>query len=149
MRIIGIVGSEAAKFTAHSEAVARRMIGLLLDYDDVLAVSSGHCHLGGIDLWAEEVARELGKFDERYIFEPRQRTWSGSYGYKQRNLDIAAASTEVHCITVRTLPEGYSGMRFPLCYHCKTDAHVKSGGCWTVHQARRMGKPGLIHVIDQ
>jgi len=57
---IGIVGHETAKFTAETEAKARAIIRHLLDHegtDDVLV--SGGCHLGGIDIWAEEEAERF------------------------------------------------------------------------------------------
>jgi hypothetical protein len=57
------------------------------------------------------------------------------------------ASTKVVCITVRELPLGYKGMRFDWCYHCRTGAHVKSGGCWTMKQAAKLGKLTELIVI--
>lgn len=147
MRVVGIVGSEGAKFTEYTEVKSRRLIRELLSAPDVRAVSSGACHLGGIDLWAEEEAKALGKFDPALIFPPRTRSWE--HGYKPRNLAIARASTEVHCITIATYPAVYHGMKFDRCYHCNTDAHVKSGGCWTVKQARLLGKPGFVHVCSE
>ena len=134
---IGIVGSEAAKFTPKGEADAKALIrGLLLSWDEVI---SGGCHLGGIDQWAAEIGRELGLKVTEYV--PKNRTWSD--GYKERNLLIAKNSDIVHCITVDQLPDGYTGMRFSRCYHCNTNGHVKSGGCWTMRQAEK----GVLHVI--
>lgn len=138
---IGIVGSEAAKFTAKTERIARKHIRSLIADADL--VVSGKCHLGGIDIWAIEEAIALGKATHEYPALTRQ--WST--GYKPRNMKIAEGSDVVYCITVLRLPEGYDGMTFPLCYHCGTDAHVKSGGCWTVKQARKMGKHGAILCI--
>lgn len=138
---IGIVGSEAAKFTPETEALARLAIRGLLAPGDV--VVSGACHLGGIDIWAIEEARSLGL--ECREWPPARLVWEG--GYKQRNLQIARDSDKVVCITVRELPPGYSGMKFKLCYHCGVDSHVKSGGCWTVKQAKLMGKPTEVIVI--
>jgi hypothetical protein len=142
-RVLGIVGSEGKKFTTDTAFTARELIRDLLKQEGVRGVSSGHCHLGGIDIWAEEVADELGL--EKFIFPPKNQTWAT--GYKPRNLQIVAASTEVHCITLQTLPENYLGMRFKMCYLCGTSDHVKSGGCWTMHQAIKSGKPGILHVI--
>lgn len=140
---VGIVGSEAAKFTPETEAKARRLIQQVLS--TATRVVSGACHLGGIDQWAEEEAAKLGlPFTE---FRPATRQWSG--GYKERNLKIAQFSDVVYCITVKELPPNYTGTRFALCYHCGTDAHVKSGGCWTVKQAKKFGKPGQIIVIGE
>lgn len=144
--IVGIVGSEGAKFTDLGRARAEELIAVMLEGAD--ALSSGHCHLGGIDIFAEDYANDLGI--KTLIFPPKQLSWEG--GYKQRNLQIAQASDVVHCISVDRLPEGFSGMRFKTCYHCANfgrdaTSHAKSGGCWTVNQALKMGKAGLIHVV--
>lgn len=140
--IIGIVGSEAAKFTEATENCAKALIVELLTRPGVTGYSSGHCHLGGIDIWTEEIgdALELTSL----IYPPKSRYWEW---YKVRNIQIAKASTEVHCITLRELPSSYHGMKFKLCYHCGTDSHVKSGGCWTAKYAQRIGKPAYWHVI--
>jgi hypothetical protein len=122
---VGIVGHEAKKFTPVTEAKAREVIRTLLVPGSTLV--SGHCHLGGIDIWAEEEADRLGI--PKLIFPPKSLDWTN--GYKPRNLQIARNSAIVHCINVAAYPPGYKGMRFSYCYHCKTDAHIKSGGCWT------------------
>jgi len=70
---------------------------------------------------------------------PTSHSWdpAGGYGYKARNLDIAHDSDIVHVILADSFPPGYQGRRFPYCYHCKTDAHIKSGACWTARRAVR------------
>lgn len=141
---IGIVGSEAAKFTSVTEARARAFIRSLLSPGDV--VISGGCHLGGIDIWAVEEAAKLGL--ETIEHKPAKLQWEG--GYKQRNLKIARDSDLVVCITVKELPPTYKGMRFPGgCYHCGTPAehHVKSGGCWTMKMAKKMGKETKLWIV--
>lgn len=139
----GIVGSEAAKFTPETEARARQAIRDRIRPGDV--VVSGQCHLGGVDVWAVEEAIAMGCDWREHPAKRHQ--WSGPDGYMARNLAIVRGSDRVVCITVRRLPPGYTGMRFDLCYHCGTDEHVKSGGCWTAKQARLMGKPGETVVI--
>ncbi len=121
--IVGIVGSEQAKFTPATEAMARERIEIILRTTGATTVCSGHCHLGGVDIFAEEIADKLGL--KKLIFAPKELSWSK--GYKPRNVMIANASHEIYCITVKELPPGYVGMRFPLCYHCGTKDHVKSG----------------------
>ena len=111
-----------------------------------VTVVSGGCHLGGIDAWAAEEGRALGCLVLEHL--PRLRAWNAPGGYKARNVLIAESSDQLHCITLKTLPAGYQGMRFKLCYHCGTSDHVKSGGCWTVKYGRKLGKPGWRHVID-
>jgi hypothetical protein len=147
--ILGIVGCEAAKFTKAGEHEARKLIRDLARNEGATSISSGHCHLGGIDIWAEEVADELelGK----YIFPPKSMTWTH---YKERNIQIAEKSQVVYCISVTDLPETYTGMRFPLCYHCARDKsvqppdHVKSGGCWTTKYARSLGKHATTFAVS-
>lgn len=139
---IGIVGSEGKKFTNVSEEAARALIRTLLAEPGTIAVS-GHCHLGGIDIWTEEEAAKLGL--ETRIFPPKSRQWSA---YKARNMAIAQQSDIVYCLTVNKLPASYVGMKFKTCYHCGTAEHVKSGGCWTTKYARSLGKQGITLVIS-
>jgi hypothetical protein len=138
----GIVGSEQAKFDARTEALARQMIRNILKPGDV--VVSGACHLGGVDIFAREEGDKLGLQVVEY--PPKIHAWEG--GYRQRNEQIANDSDCVTCITVARLPSGYTGMTFPICYHCKTKTHVKSGGCWTVKYALRHGKLGRVLVVE-
>ena len=138
---LGIVGHEGAKFTPETERLARLEIRNLLG-PQVTGVVSGACHLGGIDIWAIEEARSAGK--ETMEFPPQQQSWNtvnGVGGYKYRNMQIAQASDKVVCLVLKELPESYNGMRFRFCYHCKTDSHIKSGGCWTARYAGKLGKP--------
>jgi len=139
---IGIIGHEAAKFTPETKQAAIQLIEGLVTHCDT--VVSGHCHLGGIDIWAEEVADSIGA--AKLIFPPKARSWND--GYKPRNIQIAKASDIVHVIVVATLPSTYTGMRFSSCYHCGTTDHVKSGACWTARYAiRRFGKSAIWHII--
>src|SRR5258706_13773309 len=103
---LGIVGSEAAKFTAKTEQQARDIIKNLLSNDVELVVSGG-CHLGGIDIFAVEEAKKLGIPYKEYL--PDYQSWPY---YRARNLKIARASDKVVCITVKTLPEGYKAKGF-------------------------------------
>ena len=142
---IGIVGSEGAKFTDLGCGRAVAEIADILCRHQATHVVSGHCHLGGIDIWAEEVGQQLGLQLE--IYPPKTLRWEG--GYKQRNLQIAQNSDIVYCLAVDSFPPDYKGMRFPICYHCKGDypPHIKSGGCWTTKQARKLGKEGRLIII--
>lgn len=145
--IAGIVGHAAEKFTPETEAKARAIIRLILA--DSTGVSSGRSPMGGIDVWAEEEATALGiPKDRHFIFPPQRHRWDAPGGFKDRNLAIAKTSDIVHVIVVRALPPGYHGRRFRLCYHCGTTDHIKSGGCWTAHRAKAMGKRAEWHTID-
>lgn len=140
MMRIGIVGAEAAKFTKVGEETAKQLIRQIIFLRAASEIISGGCHLGGIDIWAEEIGYELGL--KVTVFKPQNHTWEN--GYKERNLLIANNSDEVHNITVRTYPKNFTRMRFPKCYHCNTDTHIKSGGCWTMKKA----KNGILHIIE-
>lgn len=142
---IGIVGSEQAKFTPATEALARRVVRTLLTRHQADTVVSGGCHLGGVDRYAAEEGRTLGLRVVEHL--PAHQAWRG--GYRERNLRIAQDSDRVFCITVDALPASYTSMRFPLCYHCHVTTHVKSGGCWTVKQALALGKAGGIYVVSE
>lgn len=142
---IGIVGVEQAKLTRDTEAEARRIIRRLIDGADL--VVSGECHLGGIDIIAHEEADEAGI--PFLPCPPKTLRWSG--GYKERNLKIARESDKVICIAVADYPPEYPYERFKSCYHHtppRTD-HCKSGGCWTVKEAARMGKQTEVIVIGK
>lgn len=140
---IGIVGHGADKFTDNGKLTAQSLIRNLLHSANV--VVSGHSPMGGVDIWAEEIAREMGI--ETDIKAPRQQSWDGEYGYKARNIDIARCSDEVHVILIDKYPPGYRGRRFDHCYHCHKGDHVKSGGCWTGHRAEQMGKKAHFHIL--
>lgn len=150
---IGIVGHEAKKFTSHTEAMAKEIITQILTKDwlpnRTTEMISGHCHLGGIDIWAEEIAQSMGM--PMTIFAPKTQNWSN--GYKPRNIQIAETADVVHNIVVAKYPPDYDDMRFerdglPYCYHCNTSAHVKSGGCWTARYAQDLFKPAHWHVLE-
>jgi hypothetical protein len=147
MRRVGIVGNGSDKFTEHGKTQATLLIVELLTGADVMV--SGHSPVGGIDIWAEEIAADLGI--ELDLKIPEVNAWNpeGGYGYKLRNLDIARDSTEVHVILADVYPATYAGRRFDFCYHCGRDAepHVKSGGCWTGKQALKMDKEVHWHII--
>lgn len=145
---IGIVGHEAAKFTKKGEEEARKIIYDILTKhltveNSLVTLVSGGCHLGGIDIFAEEEADKLGL--EKQIFLPKTRVWES--GYKPRNIKIAKASDELHNIVVSRVANSYDGMKFPYCYHCHTRDHYKSGGCWTAKFAHKLGKPVTQHVL--
>jgi len=147
---VGIVGHERAKFTPETEAKARALIRkLLVERPDNVLVSGG-CHLGGVDIFAEDAAVEIGVPME--IHRPEHLSWRKEQpgGFWARNMKIAQASDIVHVIVVKQYPESFKGQRFPLCYHCKGERppHVKSGGCWTGIKAQTLGKPAVWHIIE-
>lgn len=166
MSYVGIVGAEAAKFTPPGERAARKLIRSILQAaqteavrnDDRLTLVSGGCHLGGIDIWAEEEADVISEMSlriDKRIHLPKERNWSRGFG--PRNRLIARDSDVVHNITVARYPDCFSGMHFEACYHCDrrfretdhlTAHHVKSGGCWTAYEAEKLGKRAQWYVIQ-
>lgn len=142
---IGIVGHEGAKFTFLGEAEARRIIWSILMKDiNNNTLISGGCHLGGIDIWAEEIADDLGI--GKWIYYPKELNWSN--GYKPRNELIAKKSDIVYCLVVKRFADSYAGMKFNYCYHCETSTHIKSGGCWTAKFAEILGKETKIIELE-
>ena len=129
---LGIVGPEASKFIPSTELAAKDAIGeLYFEYNPSIIVSGG-CPKGGIDIWAEELAKEYQILTRIYL--PDKHTWSGKGGYRERNLMIANGSDVVVVVT----PKKIRGKDAAYCYHCKgrKPPHVMSGGCWTAWRAK-------------
>lgn len=140
---LGIVGHEAAKFTAFTRRQAWQEMWKVIDELQPEMILSGECHLGGVDIWAHQLAEQLGIDFEAHA--PEMLRWSdgphGEKGFQTRNLEIAHRSDVVLVVVVRELPPTYKGMRFDGCYHCdkpgrQHEPHVKSGACWTAWQAK-------------
>lgn len=134
----GIVGHASDKFIPETEQLAKKKISEILDsFSSGDVMVSGHCPLGGIDIWAEELAVKRNIPVD--IKSPKQHVWDGEYGFKQRNLDIAKESEILWVILVKSYPKDYVGRKFTKCYHCNVDTHVKSGACWTAKKAKAFG----------
>lgn len=117
---------------------------------------------GGIDIFAEVIADELGVSKDIKI--PQQNWWERndrgpSYGFKARNIDIATVSDTMFVIVVNAYPASYKKKSFDddaYCFHCDMpntgkDGHIRSGGCWTGKYFERL-HPGVKAnwiVIDQ
>lgn len=158
---IGIIGHGADKFTEKSKQEALNIIRTILQsaFDnitigsfpglynphDIIQIVSGHSPVGGVDIFVEEIAKEFNVNLDLKI--PKQKQWDAEYGFKQRNLAIAKDSDILHVILVDRYPPNYKGMKFKICYHCKTSNHVKSGACWTAKEARKLGKEVIYHII--
>lgn len=146
LMILGVVGAEEAKFTKKTrQYVIDYLVRLYPKLPDLSTVVSGDCHLGGVDRWAIDEARKLGF--ECIEHTPKCLSWTN--GYKPRNIRIAEDSDEVICITVKEFPSNYSGSVYRYCYHCLTDSHIKSGGCWTTKYARGLGKPTRTVIVSE
>lgn len=133
---LGIVGHAQEKFTPETEALARAAIREEIAAFGPGAIVSGRSPMGGVDIYAEEIAMELGL--PTIIHAPKVKRWDGEGGYKERNLAIARDSDLVLVVVVAQLPPRFGGMRFAGCYHCRdrNPRHIKSGGCWTAWKAQ-------------
>jgi len=152
---VGIIGHGSDKFDDMKKKVARDIIYSILKGDDVDVLVSGHSPVGGVDIWAEEIAGQLGIATS--IFAPKQHVWDAEYGFKQRNLDIVNHSDVLYVILVRNYPQGYSGRTWfkdglPFCYNCERhhvpSDHVKSGACWTAWEAKKIDKEVYWYILD-
>jgi len=131
-----------------------------------LIVVSGHCPKGGVDIWVEEIADELGIAKEIYPAEVNQ--WEDSYdehgresdwrgqpchrlkGYKSRNIQIAELCEVLYCIVPKTEDHPYScskTFKKYHCIHCNQRNHLTNGGCWTMKYAKEIGKEAHLVVI--
>jgi hypothetical protein len=128
---LGIIGHASEKFDKRTEKLAREAILTAIQELHPAYIISGRSPMGGVDIWAEEIAA-LCNIPTK-IYAPDEHTWGGINGFKERNLRIANASDCVLAIVVEKYPKNYRGMRFAGCYHCKgrNPAHIKSGACWT------------------
>lgn len=105
------------------------------DFEDIVMIS-GHCPLGGVDIWAEDIADELGIKKEIYppeVYQWNDKISKGSYvddvvelkGYRSRNIQIAEMCDILYCIN----PKG-----------------IRSGGTWTMEYAKKLGKE--VHLVE-
>lgn len=135
--ILGIVGAEERSWIQLEKLKAREFILNFITEVKPDYITSGHCPLGGVDLWAEEFAKLLNIPTK--IFPPEVNGWSdwnGKKGYKTRNLEIAKASDILLVVS-------------PIL----NNKVVRNGGEWTGEQASKM--PGKtvkwirVSEIDQ
>lgn len=152
--IVGVVGHGSDKFDNTTKSIAFRIIEDILSGPNVTGFTSGRSPVGGIDIWSEQIADELGI--QKQVFPAKQHKWDAEYGFKQRNLDIARTSDILYVILVRNYPFGYSGKTWlkdgkPFCYHCERydvpSDHVKSGACWTAWEAKKLDREVYWYII--
>ena len=123
---------------------------------------------GGVDIWAEEIADELGIKKEIYPAEVNQ--WNDKNiigrtgmcdseglqktlkGYRSRNIQIAEACDVLYCLVpFRYTSPNYEDVKFNndlRCIHCKKSRHPTNGGCWTMKCAKKLGKEVHLVVIE-
>ncbi len=148
---IAIVGPEESKWNPKQIFQAKQEIfSILLANDknyDVATLVSGRCHKGGVDIWAEGIAKNLEIQTEIYPAEVHQWTdeididgikWKG---FRSRNIQIAEACDILYCIVPKTSGKIY-------CKHCNALGHPTNGGCWTMRHAAMLGKKTELIIIE-
>lgn len=168
MNILGVVGPSLDNMPPYSyklqEKFKETIIKTFADgtWDEI---ASGGAT--GIDTYTKERA-----LDENRIFrefKPNHQHWDGKskvcptpefcYGFKARNMALAAYVTKLVCVTFNIEDLEPAGKFKPeQCYHCLRRTpkemanhitHQASGGCWTMHYADDLNKQiELIEVSD-
>lgn len=174
---IAIVGPEESKWKSKEQIEkAKRYIKNTLGMDinshgDLghTVLVSGHCHKGGVDIWAEEITDELGIQKEIHPAICTNETFiknghdevmhdfqvpSGHYWiyhYKPRNIGMAKSCDVLYCI-VPKMPKGdqeyCSEYSQSYCRHCNEWGHPTNGGCWTMKYAKSIGKETHLVIIE-
>jgi len=138
----------------------------------MIILISGHCPKGGVDIWAEEIAKELGIQTE--IHPAEHKGWKDAVkcqicgeeyeypinwetfchsgetrhlkGYCSRNIEMAESGDIGYCIVPRS-DTSYSRELW-YCRHCGIHGHPTNGGCWTIKKMKEMGKEVHLVVIN-
>lgn len=122
----------------------------------VQVLVSGGCPYGGVDIWAEAIAKELGI--KTRIFKPQTRQWENKIvvtqsgvltfiGYKERNIEIAKSCDILYVISPRCQACGGTGVHSSddlgglctntYCEKCKGLGYTFNGGVWTGNYAAK------------
>jgi hypothetical protein len=125
---IAFVGADSSKWDQKGETVVRLKIRNIMRYymsayPNAFTPISGHSPKGGVDIWTEEIAKELGL--EMKIFAPEVFAWEDEekVGYKKRNIMIAE-----ECYILFVFSPSINGKV------------VWNGGLWTANYAEKIGK---------
>uniref|UniRef100_A0A6H1ZV72 Uncharacterized protein n=1 Tax=viral metagenome TaxID=1070528 RepID=A0A6H1ZV72_9ZZZZ len=156
---IGIGGPEEPGWTREQKEKVKMRIETIFYYhgypqESSITLLSGHC--SGVDIWAEEIAKEMGI--KTVIFKPQIKQWHDFQllkGYRSRNIDVAKESDVYYDIE----PEGScrhcrgTGLEVSelaherKCRYCKGTG-IYSGGTWTMNYAKKLGKEACQIVIS-
>lgn len=136
---IAIVGSSLRKGMKPSRVESYNMIESILkkngcDANNCIIVS-GHSPAGGIDIWAENIAKEKNIPTNIYY----SKGYSGQ-AFTERNKKIANNSDMLYNIVVKS-PNSY-------CNYHKTYGHQQSGGCMTEMMAQREGIRTNLELVN-
>jgi len=177
---IAIVGCEESKWTNSQRVDAKEEIESIIfkhchrDFErthkqcseEKMIIVSGHCPKGGVDIWAEEIADELGIKKEIYPAEVNQ--WNDKIKHKKTNniwvsyklkgfrssyIQIAEACDVLYCLVPQIQPkhkliDEIINERNAYCIHCDMAGHPTNGGCWTKKYTKGLGKETHLVVIE-
>jgi len=133
---VAIVGT-SVNLSEGEERDVRQYIGMVLNkhdrHNDII-ISGGS---KGVDTTVFEIAESLGFKIE--LYKPTIESWEY---YKERNILIAKNCDELYCITVPT-------HRRKCYHHDKPQDHEKTAGCWTLKQAKLLGKECKLLVTPR
>jgi hypothetical protein len=173
---VGIVGPEESKWKSKEQIENAkfeiRKILFINCFDGygkkTGTLVSGHCPKGGVDIWAEEIADNLGIKKEIYPVEVNQwedetEYWGETHdvthilkGYKSRNIQIAKACDVLYDIESKGSCKHCDGFGYyrdyaitpnKECSYCKGTGNY-SGGTWTYRKALEMGREAYQVVIE-
>lgn len=124
MKRIAIVGT--SKLTGKEVDAAKEIIeDIIKTNSDFMIISGGAT---GIDFVAEQKAKDFAI--KTLIYAPKEQSWEF---FKKRNLKIAIECDELYCISTK--------VKTKQCYHHDNPQdHERTGGCYTMQKALKMGK---------
>ena len=130
---VAFVGADITKWDQRTETIVRLKMRNIMRYymsaypGNFIPIS-GHSPKGGVDIWAEEIAKELGV--EIKLFAPEVFAWErgAEVGYKKRNIMIAE-----ECDVLYVFSPSVNG------------SVIWNGGLWTANYAENLGKN--VHKI--
>ena len=145
---IGIVGAQEDKWSSEQKRICETKIRQILSVSRDAILVSGHCPLGGIDIWSEQIADSLGikkeihpapakQWNDVHYFSEVEHKSLVLRGYRSRNIQIAEASDILYVISPKCL------QNCPKCMPGKlgaTAGHVWNGGLWAGNFAEKLGK---------
>jgi len=134
---IAIVGT-SKNMTENEERDVRQYCGNIINLfnkSETIIISGG---AKGVDTIAKDVAQQLGFMIIEML--PRGTEWTY---YQERNLEIAKFCDELYCITI---PYYKDSDRIKCYHHKKLENHQKTAGCYTLEEAKKLGKKVTLYV---
>lgn len=129
---VAIVGTTISLSENEERDVRQLCANIIKGFDNDVTIISGGAV--GVDKISIGVAKGLG-YDTKEYF-PDANNWKG---FSARNKRIAKVCDQLFCISVPVHKK--------KCYHHNPpQEHERTAGCWTLIQAKNMGKPCQLFV---